>query len=180
MKIFDEHDTECAPGEAGEICFRNADGSSPEIEYFKNPAASEKKTTGGWLRMGDVGHVDEDGWLFFHYRKGGGIRRNGDFVNPAFVEKTLSQNDCIDDVYVYGVPAANGAPGEKDLVAAIVVTDAFDAGKVFAQCREKLEANFVPSYLQVLTEIPKTASEKPQERFLLEAFSTQPGNVYSE
>ncbi len=180
MKVFDEQDNECAPGEAGEICFRNIDGSSTGVEYFKNPAASAKKTAGGWLRMGDVGHVDEDGWLFFHYRKGGGIRRNGDFVNPAFVEKTLSQTECIDDVYVYGVPAANGAPGEKDLVAAIVVTDAFDAGKVFAQCREKLEANFVPSYLQVLTEIPKTASEKPQERFLLEAFSAQPGNVYSE
>jgi crotonobetaine/carnitine-CoA ligase len=51
---------------------------------------------------------------------------------------------------------------------------------VFAICRRELEANFVPSYLQVLTEIPKTASEKPQERFLLDAFTTDAPNVHSE
>jgi carnitine-CoA ligase len=132
------------------------------------------------LRMGDVGHVDKNGWLYFHYRKGGGIRRNGDFINPAFVEKALSQIDCINDVYVYGVSAANGAPGEKDVVAAIVVTGGFNAEQVFAECRTKLEANFVPSYLQVVTEIPKTASEKPQERFLLQAFTEQSESIHSE
>ncbi|HPP82058.1 MAG TPA: hypothetical protein PLZ50_00655, partial [Rubrivivax sp.] len=48
----------------------------------------------------------------------------------------------------------------------------FDAASVFAHCRAALEANAVPSWLQVLAEIPKTASEKPQERFLLQDFSS--------
>ncbi len=180
MKIFNDAGEECSPGQAGEICFRNADGSALEVEYFKNPQASVQKTAGGWLRMGDIGHVDENGWLFFHYRKGGGIRRNGDFINPAFIEKVLSQIDGVDDVFVYGVAAANGAPGEKDVVAAMVTTEAFEADRVFGISRERLEANSVPSYLQVVSEIPKTASEKPQERFLLEAFDKEAESVFCQ
>jgi len=181
LKIFDNDDNECSPGEAGEICFRNADGSVPEVAYFKNPEASAEKTRGGWLRMGDIGHVDEDGWLYFDYRKGGGVRRNGDFINTATVEKVLSQIESIDDVFVYGVPFPGMAPGEKELVAAIVIAEAasFDQQEIFRVCREKLESNYVPSFLQVVEAIPKTASEKPQERFLLEAFDTAAGNIFS-
>lgn len=181
-RVVDEQDVECAPGEPGEIVFQNEDGSCPVIAYFKNPEASRDKTARGWLRMGDIGYCDADGWFYFLYRKGGGIRHNGDFVNPAFVEKELAEHPQVDDVFVYGVPSANGVPGEKDVVAAIVPLDsaAFDAADVFAWCHSKLESSFVPSYLQVLEEIPKTASEKPQERFLLEAFAVDAPNVLQE
>ena len=54
-----------------------------------------------------------------------------------------------------------------------------EAAEVFRACREKLEANFVPEFLQVVDEIPKTASEKPQERFLLEVFDVAADNVYA-
>jgi crotonobetaine/carnitine-CoA ligase len=181
LRIFDADGNECAPGEPGEICFRNADGSSPVVEYFRNPEASREKTEGGWLHMGDIGHVDEDGWLYFEYRIGGGIRRNGDFVNPAFVEKALAQIDIVDDVFVYGIPMPGMAPGEMEPVAAVVLNDSvpFDAADVFSGCRQQLEANFVPGFLQVVNEIPKTASEKPQERFLLEIFDVAADNVYA-
>ena len=56
----------------------------------------------------------------------------------------------------------------------------FSPAEVFAACRKALEANFVPSYLQVVDEIPKTASEKPQERFLLEAFAPAGPGVFTE
>ncbi len=180
MKIFDEDGRECAPGEAGEIYFRNADGTAPVVKYFKNPQASVEKTAGGWLRMGDIGHVDEEGWLFFHYRKGGGIRCNGDFINTAFVDKALSELDAVADVYVYGVSMEGLAPGEKEIVAAVVANgDNIDIGEVFAACRETLDANSVPGFIQLVEEIPKTASEKPQERFLLDAFSIAGANVHS-
>ena len=134
------------------------------------------------LRSGDIGHADEDGWLFFDYRKGGGLRHNGDFVNPGFVEQAIAEHPDVGDVFVYGVPPASGAPGEKDVVAAVVAVDgaSLEPQSVFAICRRELEANFVPSYLQVLAEIPKTASEKPQERFLLDAFGPDAPNVHSE
>ena len=80
---------------------------------------------------------------------------------------------------MYGVPSKNGAPGEKEVVAAIVVDRArFDPNAVFAACQAKLEANFVPSFLQVLDEIPKTASEKPQDRFLIEALRRPESEIY--
>ena len=173
MKVLDDQDVECPPGVVGEVCSRPAGGSA-EVEYHDNPEASAAKTRGGWLRSGDMGHTDADGWFFFDYRKGGGLRHNGDFVNPGFVEKVLAEHPHIDDVFVYGVTAASGAPGEKDVVAAIVVAPGaeLDAADVFAHCREGLESNFVPTYLHVVDEIPKTASEKPQERFLVDAFDS--------
>jgi crotonobetaine/carnitine-CoA ligase len=178
--VRDEDDREVAPGEAGELCFRNADGACPPVEYFRNPQASAEKTRGGWFRSGDIGHKDGDGWIFFDYRAGGGIRRNGDFVNPAFVEKVIAEAPGVTDVFVYGVHLPSNAPGEKEVVAAIVTEHAnLDSEGIFDLCSEKLESNFVPGYLQIVDEIPKTASEKPMERFLLEAFDPAADNIYS-
>jgi crotonobetaine/carnitine-CoA ligase len=181
MKILDDDDRECPPGVQGEICTRPATGEAPRVEYLGNPEASAKKTARGWLRSGDIGHTDEEGWFFFDYRKGGGIRHNGDFVATGFVEKVVAEHAQVVDVFVYGVPAASGAPGEKDVVAAVVPLPGarLDPASVFAHCRAGLESNFVPSYLQVVDEIPKTVSEKPQERFLLDAFSPRAANVFT-
>jgi crotonobetaine/carnitine-CoA ligase len=182
LAILDENGEQCEAGQAGEICFREADGSCPDLSYYKNPEATAKKTEGGWLHMGDVGHVDESGWLFFHYRMGGGIRKNGDFVNTAFVEKALSEIESVSDVYVYGFEVSAGrAPGEKDVIAAVVPADpdSFDAAAVFSACSQKLDANSVPDFLQLVHKIPKTASEKPQERFLAEAFNVEAKNVFT-
>lgn len=180
VRIVDENDQDCAPGEMGEMIGRPRGGRA-RVEYFGNKEASDKKTRGGWVRSGDMCHMDAQGWLFFDYRKGGGIRHNGDFVSPGFVEQVLAEHPQIDDVYVYGVEAASGAPGEKDVVAAIVLTqpEDFDITSIFDHCRRELESNFIPSYLQLVEEIPKTASEKPQERFLLERFSVDGEGIYT-
>ena len=181
-KIVDEDDNEVPPGEQGEIVFRNADGSCPVVAYFKNPDASAKKTRDGWLRMGDIGHRDDEGWYYFDYRSGGGIRHNGDFINPGFVEKVVAEHKAVDDVFVYGIEAASGVPGEKDVIAAVVplAEEDLDIADLFQHCRAQLESNFVPTYIQVMDEIPKTASEKPQERFCLEHFRTQSQSVFTE
>jgi len=181
VKIVDENDEVCAPGMPGEIIFQNADGSTPVVRYLKNEKATQSKTRGGWLRMGDIGYADEDGWLYFMYRSGGGIRRNGDFVNPAFVEKELAEIPVIDDVFVYGISTPKNAPGEKEVVAAIVLNPSikFDPNDVFKTCKDRLESNFIPQFLHVVEAIPKTASEKPQERFLIEKFSMEAENVFS-
>jgi crotonobetaine/carnitine-CoA ligase len=182
MRIVDAEGRECPPGVVGEIVSRPSTGEAATVEYFANPDASAAKTAGGWLRSGDMGHRDADGWLFFDYRKGGGIRHNGDFVNTGFVEKVIAEQPSVSDVYVYGVPATSGAPGEQDVVAAVVPAPgvAFAAADVFAACRRGLEPNFVPAYVQVVDEIPKTASEKPQERFLLERFAPGGAGVFTE
>jgi len=168
----------------GELLFMHKDGTPFKVEYYRNPEASAQKCAGGWLHMGDVVREDKDGWLYFLYRKGSGIRRNGEFINAAFIEKVIAEVPEVDDVYVYGVPSTNGVPGEKDVVAAVVPKDpdldAFDVQGLYRLCRQKLEASVVPSYIQLLHQIPKTASEKPQDRFLIEAFAGNPGAVHTE
>lgn len=181
-RIVDDNGNDVPRGQPGELLFRHADGAPFKVEYFGNPEASSKKCKDGWIHMGDVVTEDADGWLYFQFRKGGGIRCNGDFINPAFVEKAIAEQSDVDDVYVYGVPAKSGVPGEKDTVAAVVPKNltSFDPQVLFKACRGKLEANFVPRYIQVLEQIPKTASEKPQERFLIEAFEQNPKQVHTE
>lgn len=179
IKVVDEDDNECPPGVSGELISRPPGGAEFKVEYYKNKKASDSKTRGGWLRSGDMVHKDEDGWLFFDYRKGGGLRHNGDFVSPDFVEKVVGEHPDVSEVAVYGVPAKSGAPGEVDVVAAVKLFPGKDRdpASIFASCKEGLESNFVPSYIQFLDEIPKTISEKPQERFMTEKFDKEPENV---
>jgi carnitine-CoA ligase len=179
MKVVDEDDNECLPGVPGELISR-AVGSETKVEYLKNPEASAAKTRGGWLRSGDMCHRDGDGWLFFDYRKGSEIRHNGEFIQPDFVQKVIAELPEITDVYVYGVPAKSGAPGERDVVAAVVPADgvSFDPARFFGACAAQLERNQIPSYVQVLEEIPKTASEKPQDRFLRQDLEERRNPVY--
>lgn len=179
MRVVREDDTECGPGELGELVCRMTAGPT-EVEYHGKPEASEAKTRGGWLRTGDFCHTDEAGWFYFDYRKGGGLRRQGDFILPEYVERVIAERPDVNEVCVFGIPAASGAPGESDLVAAVVPTAGteIDIGGIFAACRAGLEANSVPSYLQVVSEIPKTISEKNLDRLLMEAFSKDAPGVY--
>ncbi len=187
-RIVDEDGNDVPPdrhGErTGELLFRHKDGTPFKVEYYGNPEASAKKCAGGWLHMGDVVREDKDGWLYFLYRKGSGIRRNGEFISASFIEKVIAEVPEVDDVYVYGIPSANGVPGEKDVVAAVVPKDpdlsAFDVQGLFRLCRQKLEPGYVPGCIQVLHQIPKTASEKPQDRFLVDALVSNPGAVHTE
>jgi len=156
-------------------------GQETEVEYLGKKKASEDKTRGGWLRTGDMGHTDESGWFFFDYRAGGGLRRAGDFIQPQYVEAGIAIHPDVSDVCVYGVPSALGAPGESDLVAAVVAIDgqSFDPKSIFTHCKEKLEGNAIPSYLQVVDAIPKSASEKNLDRLLREEFSKDADNIYA-
>ncbi|MGO9172056.1 MAG: AMP-binding protein [Rhodomicrobium sp.] len=179
-RIVDDNGQDVPRGAAGELLFRHADDAPFVVEYFGDPEASARKCARGWLHMGDVAHEDENGWLYFDYRKGAGIRRNGEFINAAFIEKVIAESGLVDDVYVYGIASANQVPGEKDVVAAVVPkeTSTFAPPRLFEICKQQLETNVIPSFIQVLAEIPKTASEKPQDRFLIEAFQRDPESVH--
>ena len=116
----------------------------------------------------------------FDFRKGSEIRHNGEFIQPDFVQKVLAELPEVDDVYVYGIPAKSGAPGEKDVVAALVLVEGavFDPPQFFNACAAHLERNQIPWYVQVLLEIPKTASEKPQDRYLIDDLRQRHSPVY--
>ncbi len=179
MIVVDENDQEVPAGATGELICRQA-GVAAEVDYYGKPEASAAKTRGGWLRTGDMVHQDPEAWFFFDYRKGSALRRQGDFIKPDYVETVLGEHPAISEICVYGIPAASGAPGESDLVAAV---SCFEGQRIeprdfFAEARRKLEGNSVPSYLQVVDEIPKSVSEKFLDRVLKEAFSPEAGNVF--
>lgn len=179
MKVVREDDSECEPGEIGELISRMLTGET-KVEYHGDQQASEAKTRGGWLRSGDMVHQDTEGWLYFDFRKGGGLRRQGDFIMPEYVEGLIAERPDVTDVCVYGISAASGAPGESDLVAAIVPVEGIvpDIQKIFNACVAGLERNSVPLYLQVVSEIPKTASQKNLDRLLREEFDPGARNVF--
>ena len=179
MKVVREDDSECEPGEIGELISRAVTGPAT-VEYHGQEKASKEKTRGGWLRSGDMVHRDEEGWLYFDYRKGGGLRRQGDFILTEHVERVIALRPDVSDVCVYGIPAASGAPGESDLVAAIVPVEGrqVDVKALFEACLAGLERNSVPSFLQIVEDIPKTPSEKNLDRLLREEFRPEAANVY--
>ncbi|BBO77952.1 ATP-dependent acyl-CoA ligase [Desulfosarcina widdelii] len=181
FKVVDDDDREVAAGQPGELICRMMKGDT-KVDYLDNAQASEEKTRGGWLRTGDIVSKDEKGWFFFKHRKGSELRRAGDFIQPDHIERVIGEHPDVSEVCVYGVPAASGAPGESDLVAALAPFDnaVIDPGVIFDKCRQDLEPNFVPTYLQLVDVIPKTISEKALDRVLKEQFSPEAENVYTQ
>ncbi|MBN2283235.1 MAG: AMP-binding protein [Deltaproteobacteria bacterium] len=179
FRVVDDNDSPLPPGEKGELVCRMMKGET-RVDYLGLPDASKDKTKGGWLRTGDIVHRDEDGWYFFDFRKGTELRRAGDFIQPDHVEKIIGEHADVSEVCVYGIPAASGAPGESDLVAAVSPFEGrtIDPASIFQKCRQDLEANFIPSYLQVVDDIPKTVSEKALDRKLREDFEKGAGTIY--
>lgn len=180
-EILDEHDQSRAPFDIGEICFRNAEGKADQVNYFKNTDASEEKTRGDWFRSGDYGYKDEEGWLYFSYRGGGAVRRSGEFIIVEDIMTALAKHPDVNDVYVYGISLASNSPGEKTVIAAIVIREdrklAID--DFLSHVREVMGQGPRPDYYQVLDEIPKTASEKPIERLMVQHLNTGEGVIFS-
>jgi len=178
--VLDGHDDPLPIGELGELCFRNADGTVAPVLYYKNDEASADKTRGGWFRSGDIGWRDADGWFYFSHRMGTAIRKNGEFISPSEVERVIAKHHDVSDVYVYGVCTAINTPGEREVVAAIVpASSAFNPAAIFASCEGELQRNSIPTYIQIVDEIPKTASEKPQDRYLVEMICANDARIYS-
>jgi acyl-CoA synthetase (AMP-forming)/AMP-acid ligase II len=180
MDVVDEEDRPLPPGRIGELVTRPV-GAPARLEYYGNPEASAHKTRGGWLHTGDMCWKDEQGWFFFAHRKEeGGIRKLGEFVSEDVVRRVLAEDPEVLDVHVYGAPARSGAPGESEVVAAVVVRDPdhLDVAGLFRRCAERLDRTHLPDYLQVVEELPKTATQKVQTRTLLEWFDRSAGRIY--
>ncbi len=180
LKVVDESDNEVDPGVTGELIFRMLRGET-KVDYLGLPEESREKTAGGWLRTGDMVHRDEKGWFYFDHRKGTELRRAGDFIQPDYIEKIIGEHPDVSEVCVFGIPAASGAPGESDIVAAIspFKDKIIDPISIYEKCKKELTANFIPSYLQVLDDLPKTISEKPLERVLRDMFNQGKGEIFA-
>jgi crotonobetaine/carnitine-CoA ligase len=181
MEVVDDDGRPVPPGVVGELVLRPVGGEA-KLTYFKNPEASARKVRDGWLRTGDMVNRDDDGWFYFaHRREEGGLRKAGEFIAEGFIRRVLAEDPEVLDVHIYGAPSRAGAPGETDIVAAVVPRsrDSFDADALFARCAARLERSHVPDFIQVVDDLPRTASEKVQTRFLLEALKESGADVFT-
>ncbi len=126
--------------------------------------------------------MDVNGWLYFSHRdEEGGVRRLGEFISTESVMRAIAEFPEVADVYVYGVPDPSGVPGESSLVAAVVPATGceFDPQAVFNRCNARLAHNARPDLLQVVDELPVTATAKVQARILRELLESQPDHTFS-
>jgi len=162
LKIFDESDRELARGEQGEIVIR---GDGVMQGYWNRSADSKAALRGGWLHTGDVGRMDQDGYVYITDRVKDMINVSGFKVWPAEVEQYLYKMPGVQEVAVYGIPAA---PQGEQVAAAVVLRPGatLSADDIIAYCRENIAAYKVPARVDLVAELPKSPSGKILKRVL--------------
>jgi fatty-acyl-CoA synthase len=142
--------------------------------YFEQPDATAEALApfepGGprWYRTGDVGALDDDGYLSIVGRVRDVLRTGGETVAPAEVETALADHPAVADVAVVGIPDAQWG----DVVCAVVVPAPGRAGEcsvevLRAHCEGRLASFKQPRRVEVVDELPRTAATRQVQRSLL-------------
>ncbi|MCW7943079.1 acyl-CoA synthetase [Streptomyces hygroscopicus] len=162
VRIVDDQGAEVPFGEQGEIVVR---GPQVVPGYWRRPEATAETFPGGELRTGDIGFMDEKGWLYVVDRKKDMINASGFKVWPREVEDVLYTHPAVREAAVVGVP--DGYRGET-VKAFISLRPGAEAapGALAAYCKERLAAYKYPRQVEILPDLPKTASGKILRREL--------------
>ncbi|OIJ66305.1 class I adenylate-forming enzyme family protein [Streptomyces mangrovisoli] len=162
VRILDDRGEEVPFGEQGEIVV-----SGPQVVpgYWRRPEATAETFPGGELRTGDIGFMDEQGWLYVVDRKKDMINASGFKVWPREVEDVLYTHPAVREAAVVGVP--DGYRGETVKAYISLRPDAeTDPAALAAYCKERLAAYKYPRLVEILPDLPKTASGKILRREL--------------
>ncbi len=152
-----------APGTVGEIACRS---EFTMLGYWRMPEATAETLRDGWVRTGDLGTFDDEGFLHIAGRVREMIKTGGESVYPAEVERCLLEHPGIAEAAVFGVPDARW--GEA-VVAAVVARPgaALDASAVVAHVRDRLAGYKKPQHVLLLDALPRTASTRQVQKTLL-------------
>ncbi|MGI8815248.1 MAG: AMP-binding enzyme [Pseudonocardia sp.] len=134
--------------------------------YWNKPEASASAIgDDGWLRSGDGGHIDADGYIYVTDRMKDMIISGGENIYPAEIERVLAEHPTVGDVAVIGVPDDRwGEVPKACVVAAPGAT--VDSAELLAYCREHLAAYKCPKSVDVLGELPRNPAGKILKRDL--------------
>jgi long-chain acyl-CoA synthetase len=165
VKIVDADDSskEMHGAEIGEVLLR-----APQLMsgYWKNPAETSLSIRDGWLYTGDLGYLDEDGYLFLVDRKKDMIKTSGFQVWPREIEEVLASHPAVAEVGVAGLPDER----RGEVITAWIVPrpgQTVDAEELRLFCKEKLAPYKVPVRIETRTELPKTMVGKVLRRVLV-------------
>lgn len=172
LRIIDDDDNELPVGTPGNVYVEGGNA----FEYHNDPektAASVSKQ--GWNTMGDIGYLDEDGFLYLTDRKAYTINSGGVNIYPQEVENTLAIHDKVLDAAVIGVPSEEFG---EEVKAVIQPIDMAQAGpeleqELIAYCRERLSHVKCPKSIEFRAEFPRTATGKLLKRFLIDEFTKE-------
>lgn len=170
LLILDENEQECPTGTDGTIWFKGA----TNFEYFGDPAktASSRTADGSASTVGDVGHVDGDGYLYLTDRKSYMIISGGVNIYPQETENLLVTHPAVADAAVIGVP--NEDLGEE-VKAVVQLVDPAEAGPVMekdliAFCRVNLAHFKCPRSVDFVEELPRLPTGKLYKRLLRDRY----------
>ena len=160
------------PGEVGEVCVR---GPAVMLGYWQREEATAEALRGGWLHTGDLGRMDERGYVFLLDRAKDLIISGGSNVYAVEVEAALADLDGVRDVAVVGLPDRKWG----EVVVAAVVGSA-DEGALAAHCRAVLAGYKQPRRFVFVDELPRNAYGKVLKRELRASLSGSAGGSLEE
>ena len=162
VSVVDSQGKEVVSGEVGEVVIR---GDNVTPGYLNLPEERQERLEGGWFRTGDLGQMDNDGYLFLHGRVKEIVNRGGEKVSPAEVDACLLRHEAVAEAACFAVP--HPSLGE-DLAAAVVLHKGFDADETTLRTYlfDRLSHYKIPSRILVIDTIPKSSIGKVQRRQL--------------
>ncbi len=178
VRIVDEADRDVTVGSTGEILLQSP---AMMLGYYKDPAATKMALRGGWLHTGDLGFLDDEGFLHFSARRKELIRRGGENVAPAEIESVLAEHPAVQEAVAVGAP---DPILEEDIKACVILRDERDASSVppeelFAHCAARLAPFKVPRYIEYRRDFPRTPTLRV-ERHKLTTLNAGPDSVVFE
>ncbi|MEP3053197.1 AMP-binding protein [Ascidiaceihabitans sp.] len=164
VDVFASDMTPCAPDIEGEIVVR---GPNVMLEYLKNPDATKASFAGQWLRTGDLGRKDADGYLFVTGRLKELIIKGGENIAPREIDEALYAHGDVIEAAAFARPCKTY--GER-VEAAVRVRDGsgLSDGQLIALCVERVGKFKAPDHIHFLPELPKGPSGKIQRLKLLD------------
>ena len=166
VKIFDEGGSEQAVDEVGEIVAR---GPRVMKGYWKAEEATNSTIRDGWLYTGDIGYMDEAGYIFLSGRAKDIIIRAGENISPEQVEATLHSHPAIDEAAVIGVPDPQWGETVRAIVALKAGAQASEAD-IIEHCRGQLASFKKPESVIFVDSLPRNPLGKVLKRVLREEY----------
>jgi len=167
MKIIDEEGNDLPPGEVGEIIAR---GPRVMSGYWKDAEKTEKALTkDGWLRTGDMGYTDEEGYFYLAARADDLIIRGGENISPEEVENVLYSHPAVEEAAVIGVPDPEWGQQPRAVVV-LKKGKTATADELIEYCRQSLASFKRPRSVVFVDELPRTSTGKVLKRVLREQY----------
>ena len=167
LAIFDRNDQALPPGEPGEVVTR---GKQVMLYYYNDPEKTEETfTEDGWIKTGDIGYLDEDGFLFLVDRSKDMIISGGENIFPSEIEEALYRHAAVNECAVFGIPDDHWG----ELPAAHVVLELgkfVNEEELIKFCIKLVARHKRPRLIKFVDSLPKSAVGKIQKNVIREPY----------